>query len=95
MGDCSNYKPIFIIVIAYQILAHIILHRLKAGGAEQRILQNQFDFKSKAGTIDALFLARRGIDHAQFAQLWLALICVSLVAQSKWRRIVICLLHGP
>ena len=40
------------------------MYRLKAGGAEQRILQNQFGFKSKAGTIDALFLARRAIDHA-------------------------------
>ena len=64
IGDCSNYKQMSIIVVAYKILAHIILHRLKAGGAEQRILQNQFGFKSKAGTIDALFLARRAIDHA-------------------------------
>ena len=64
MGDCSTYKPISITVVAYKILAHIILHRLKAGGAEQRILQNQFGFKSIAGTIDALFLIRRAIDHA-------------------------------
>ena len=64
MGDCSNYKQISIIVVASEIIAHIILHRLKAGGAEQRISQNIFGFKSKAGTIDALFLARRVIDHA-------------------------------
>ena len=63
IGCFSNYRPICIIVVAYHIFAHIILHRLKARGAEQRILQNQFRFKSKAGTIDALFLARRAIDH--------------------------------
>ena len=64
MGDYSNYKPISIIVIAYKILAHIILHRLKAGGAEQCILQNYFGLKSKARRIDELFLARRAINHA-------------------------------
>ena len=63
-GDCSNYKQISIIDVAYKILAHIILQRLKSGGAEQCILQNQFGFKPKARTMDAMFLARRAIDHA-------------------------------
>ena len=64
MGDCPNHKQISIIVVAYKILAHIILHRLKSRSAGERILQNQFGFKSKAGIIDALFLARSAIDHA-------------------------------
>ena len=40
MGGCSNCKLISIIVDAYKILAHIILHWLKSSGADQRILQN-------------------------------------------------------
>ena len=44
----SGYKP----------YTMIILHRLKAAGAEARIWQTRFGFKTKHGTADGVFLAR-------------------------------------
>ena len=64
LSDCANYRPISIIVIAYKILAQVLLQRLKTAGAEKRISESQFGFKSGTGTIDALFLTRRAIDKA-------------------------------
>ena len=64
MGDYSNGMTISIMVVAYKNLARIILPRLKSGSAEQRVLQNELHFISKARTISALILARRAINHA-------------------------------
>ena len=44
------------------MIASIVLLRLKEGGAEHRIWNTQFGFKSKSGTFDALFLLRRVLD---------------------------------
>ena len=46
----------------------IILRRLKAAGAEARIWRTQFGFKSKHGTADAIFLARRLLDESCASQ---------------------------
>ena len=46
----------------------IIPHRLKAAGAEARIWRTQFGFKSKRGTADAIFLARRLLDESCASQ---------------------------
>jgi len=49
--------------IGYKIFATILLNRLKAGGAEQRVWSTQFGFKSKHGTADAIFLVRRLLER--------------------------------
>ena len=41
-----------------------MLRRLKNAGAEERIHKHQFGFKSKSGTVDAIYLARRILDKA-------------------------------
>ena len=47
----------------YKILDSVLLERLKSTGAEDRIWETQFGFKSKSGTLDALFLTRRLVDE--------------------------------
>ena len=64
VSSCENYRPISLLPIGYKLYAMVLLNRLKAGGAEDRIWHTQFGFKSKRGTVDALFLARRMIDEA-------------------------------
>ena len=59
---CSNYRPISLLAVGYKILAAILLERLKAANAEDRIWSTQYGFKSEVGTGDALFAARRVID---------------------------------
>ena len=59
---CSNYRPISLLCMGYKMIASILLRRLKEGGAENRIWNTQFGFKSKSGTFDALFLLRRVLD---------------------------------
>ena len=61
---CDNYRPISLLAIGYKILAAILLNRLKLAGAETRILQTQYGFKSKCGSADALFVARRLLENA-------------------------------
>ena len=49
--------------MGYKLLASIMLERLKKAGAESRLWETQCGFKSKAGTADALFVARRLLDQ--------------------------------
>ena len=64
VAACSNYRPISLLQIGYKIFAIVLLSRLKAAGAESRIWPTQFGFRSKRGTADALFVARRLLDDA-------------------------------
>ena len=59
---CENYRPISLLAIGYKVFAIILLHRLQDGQAETRIWPTQYGFKSKSGTIDALYTIRRVID---------------------------------
>ena len=60
----DNYKPISLLAIGYKMFASLLLHRLKTAGAEARITDTQFGFKSKSGTREALFLVRRMIEQS-------------------------------
>ena len=63
-AECSNFRPISLLSVAYKMFAHILLVRLKAAGAEARIRHTQYGFVSKASTSDALFVTRRVMDAA-------------------------------
>ena len=60
----SNYRPISLLSVGYKVLASLLLRRLQAGGAEERIQSSQYGFRKHRGTSDALFIARRVIDAA-------------------------------
>ena len=59
---CENYRPITLLAVGYKLLASILLRRLKDAGAEDRIWQTQYGFRSKCGTTDALFITRRVVE---------------------------------
>ena len=61
---CGNYRPISLLAVGYQILAAILLRRLKDAGAADRIWPTQFGFRSGCGCADALFIARRKVENA-------------------------------
>ena len=63
VADCANYRPISLQCIIYKAFATVLLQRLKEAGAEQRIWQTQFGFRSKFGTREALFVMRRTIKN--------------------------------
>ena len=63
-SDCNNYRPISLLQIGYKLFAQIILSRLVDAGAEDRLWKTQFGFRSGRGTNDALFVARRALEHA-------------------------------
>ena len=46
----------------------ILLHRLKIVGAEDRIWETQFGFRTGHGTADAVFIARPAIERALQSQ---------------------------
>ena len=60
----DNYRPISLLAIGYKLFASLLLQRLKDAGAEDRIFVTQFGFRSNFGTREALFLARRMIEHS-------------------------------
>ena len=60
----SNYRPISLLTIGYKVLAALMLQRLQAGGADERIQRSQYGFRKGRSTGDALFVARRMIDAA-------------------------------
>ena len=60
----DNYRPISLLAIGYKMFASLLLLRLKKAGAEERITDTQFGFKSKSGTREALFLVRRMIEQS-------------------------------
>ena len=62
--EASNYRPISLLQIGYKLFAQVLLQRLKDAGAEKRIWSTQFGFRTKVGTAEALFVARRQIDQA-------------------------------
>ena len=67
-ANCENYRPISLLSIGYKTLAAILLSRLKAGGAEAKIWETQFGFRSGYGTTDALFIARRLLENVHAIQ---------------------------
>ena len=54
--------------VLYKLYATILLNRLKGGGAESRLWNRQFGFRSGRSTEDALFIARRRIEQALAAR---------------------------
>ena len=62
MGECGNYRPISLISTGYKLFASIMLARMKAGGADDRIWGTQFGFRKGRGTADAILLARRIVE---------------------------------
>ena len=46
----------------YESFASLLLRRLKDAGAEGRIWDAQFGFKSRHGAADAIFLAKRRLE---------------------------------
>ena len=64
VSKCENYRPICLLQVGFKLFASILLQRLKSAGAEARIWKTQFGFKSKHGTSDALFMARRLLEDA-------------------------------
>ena len=63
-GECKNYRPISLLCTGYKLYAQVLLNRLKAAGAEDRIRATQFGFKSGVGTADAFLAARCMMDAA-------------------------------
>ena len=58
----DNYRPISLLPIGYKVFSSILLQKLKKAGAENRIHESQYGFKSDTGTRDAIFFVRRLLD---------------------------------
>jgi len=64
VDNCGNYRPISLICVAYKLFASLLLKRLQAAGAEDRLTSTQFGFRRGHGTGDAICAVRRHIDLA-------------------------------
>ena len=64
----DNYRSMSLLPIGYKVFASILLARLKDGGAEKRIMETQYGFKSGSGTRDAIFIVRRLLDQCVLGQ---------------------------
>ena len=67
-AECDNYRPISLVSVLYKVYATILLRRLKAAGAEGKLWDRQFGFRSKRSTDDALFIVRRRVEQAVAAR---------------------------
>ena len=61
---CSNFRPISLLSAGYKLFALVLLNRLRACNVDKYLWPSQFGFKRNARVTDALFMARRHIDHA-------------------------------
>ena len=86
--DRDNYRPISLVCVAYKLFASLLLQRLLAAGAEDRLTDTQLGFRRRRGTNDAVFAARRHIDLAlaSRAQQCLRLTGRRRSIQSMWMR---------
>ena len=62
--DCTNYRPISLVIVLYKVYATMLLNRLQAAGAESRLWSGQFVFRSCSSTEDALYVVRRRVEQA-------------------------------
>ena len=63
-AQCGNYRPICLLNAAYKIFAMVLLKRLLAAGADDRLWGSQFGFRRFRSTEDALHCIRRAIEGA-------------------------------
>ena len=61
---CENYRPISLLNLGYKVFAALVRSRLVEGGAEARLSETQFGFRSGCSTVDAIFILRRLIDQS-------------------------------
>ncbi|CAK0849058.1 unnamed protein product [Prorocentrum cordatum] len=61
--NCNTCCPITVLPIGYNVFALVLPHRLKDAGAEQRMWNAHFGFRSNGGTPDAIFIARRVLER--------------------------------
>ena len=64
---CENYRPISLLNLGYKVFAALVRKRLVEAGAEARLSETQFGFRSGCSAVDAIFILRRLIDQSMVA----------------------------